>query len=92
MLTKLTLLLSLFTLTLCQVNPITKGKTLVQTLSMDNFEHTVQKGKKLPYFLFFKMTNCGHCRMFEPTFYKMAYDMRDEPVTFAMNNVDDGAE
>ena len=90
---KIFTLLSIFlSLTICQVNPITSGKKLVQTVTFDNFEFTVQKGNKLPYFMLFKMTKCGHCRMFEPTFYKLAYDMRGEPVTFGINNIDDDSE
>ena len=89
---KLALLFSLFTLSFCQLNPIVEGKKLVQVLSMENFEFTVQKGNKLPYFVFFKMTRCGHCKMFEPTFYKLAFDLRDKPITFGINNVDDDSE
>ena len=92
MLKSLLCALILFTYTTCQVNPISQGKKLVQNVTFENFDVTVQKGMKLPYFLFFKMTKCGHCKMFEPTFYKLAYDLREEPVTFAMSNVDDDAE
>ena len=92
MITKYTVLILLITLVSCQVNPITEGKKLVQKVTFENFDVTVQKGNKLPYFLFFKMNKCGHCRMFEPTFYKLAYDLRGEPVTFAMSNVDDDPE
>lgn len=82
----------LSTLVSCQLNPITEGKKHVQKVTFENFDVTVQKGNKLPYFIFFKMTKCGHCKMFEPTFYKLAYDLRAEPVTFAMSNVDEDAE
>jgi thioredoxin-like negative regulator of GroEL len=92
MINRVTIFLLLITLASCQVNPITAGKKLVQNVTYDNFEVTVQKGNKLPYFLFFKMNKCGHCKMFEPTFYKLAYDMREEPVTFAISNIDEDSK
>ena len=92
MINKLTLSLLLITLTLCQKNPLTEGKKLVQNITYENFDVTVQNGTKIPYFLFFKMNKCGHCKMFEPTFYKLAYDMRKEPVTFGLNNIDEDSK
>ena len=84
--------LVLITATVCQVNPITEGKKLARNVTFDNFEVTVQNGTRLPYFIFFKMNKCGHCRMFEPTFYKLAYDMKAEPVAFGVSNIDDDSE
>ena len=81
----LTLLLASFTLS--QVNPIKEGKKLVENLTYENFEVTVQKGVHQPYFILFKMDNCGHCKRFEPLFYKIAFNMRKEPVKFGITNV-----
>lgn len=78
--------------TLSQPNPIVEGKKVTQTLTFENFEHTVQKGNKNPYFIMFKMTGCGACKRIAPTFFKLAFDLKDEPVTFATNNVKEDAK
>ena len=86
----LTLLLA--SSTLCQVNPITEGKKLVENLTFENFDVTVQKGVHQPYFILFKMNNCGHCKRFEPLFFKIAFSMRKEPVKFGITNVSEDAK
>lgn len=78
--------------TLSQPNPIVEGKKVTQNLTFENFEHTVQKGNKNPYFIMFKMTGCGACKRFAPTFFKMAFDLKDEGVTFATTNVKEDAK
>ena len=76
----------------CQLDPITEGKKRVQSLNYENFEMTVEKGNKTPFFIFFKMEKCGHCRHFEPVFYKLAYDLKSEPVQFAINDLNEDSK
>lgn len=90
--THLFLLCILITSSLAQLNPISEGRKHVQKLTYENFAVTVDKGRKTPYFVLFKMAKCGHCKRFEPTFYKLAYDTRKEPVQFAINSTEDDSE